>query len=104
VHLQARKMLIIDLPRNPRFPYQAGQFQKSHAAGAILALQQYLELNFGERISLEQMAAVASLEPRTLLRRFRSATGDSPVRSIRQLIKSPTSAAKRSMGPAAARR
>lgn len=73
------KLLLIDPQRRSQSPYQSGQFKKSHADSAILVLQDYLEHHYAERLTLEQMAAVAGLGQRTLLRRFRSATGDSPI-------------------------
>jgi transcriptional regulator GlxA family with amidase domain len=79
------KFLLIDPRRSSQSPYQTGQFRKSHADKAILALQEYLEQNFGDHLTLEQMRRVAGLEQRTLLRRFRKATGDSPVTYLQRV-------------------
>lgn len=79
------KFLLIDPRRSSQSPYQAGQFRKSHADHAILALQEYLEQHFGDPMTLEQMGRVAGLEQRTLLRRFRKATGDSPVTYLQRV-------------------
>lgn len=79
------KFLLIDPQRNSQSPYVSGQFQKSHADAAILALQDYLERHYAERVTLEQMGAAAGLGQRTLLRRFRSATGDSPVMYLQRI-------------------
>jgi transcriptional regulator GlxA family with amidase domain len=79
------KFLLIDPQRNSQSPYMSGQFQKSHADAAILALQDYLERHYAERVTLEQMGTVAGLGQRTLLRRFRSATGDSPIMYLQRI-------------------
>ena len=79
------KFLLIDPQRNCQSPYQPGQFQTSHADAAILALQQYLEGHYSERMTLEQMGTVAGLGQRTLLRRFRKAIGDSPIMYLQRL-------------------
>jgi transcriptional regulator GlxA family with amidase domain len=79
------KFLLIDPRRSSQSPYQAGQFRKSHADAAVLALQEYLEHHFGDHLSLEQMGRIAGLEQRTLLRRFRKATGDSPVLYLQRI-------------------
>jgi transcriptional regulator GlxA family with amidase domain len=79
------KFLLIDPQRNSQSPYQSGQFQKSHADTAILALQQYLEQHYNEKVTLEQMGTIAGLGQRTLLRRFRTATGDSPIMYLQRV-------------------
>lgn len=79
------KFLLIDPRRSSQSPYQAGQFRKSHADHAVLALQEFLEHHFGDHLTLEQMGRVAGLEQRTLLRRFRKATGDSPVLYLQRI-------------------
>jgi transcriptional regulator GlxA family with amidase domain len=79
------KFLLIDPLRSSQCPYQAGQFQKSHADHAILSLQEYLEQHLGDRLTIEQMSRIAGLGQRTLLRRFRKATGDSPVMYLQRV-------------------
>jgi transcriptional regulator GlxA family with amidase domain len=79
------KFLLIDPRRSSQTPYQAGQFRKSHADQAVLAVQELLEKHFGDHLTLEQMGRIAGLEQRTLLRRFRRATGDSPVMYLQRV-------------------
>ena len=79
------KFLLIDPRRSSQSPYQAGQFRKSHADSAVLELQEYLEQHFSDHLTLEQMSRTAGLEQRTLLRRFRKATGDSPVLYLQRI-------------------
>ncbi len=79
------KFLLIDPQRNSQVPYQSAQFPKSHGDTAILRLQDYLEHNYSRRFALEQMEKIAGLGQRTLLRRFRSATGDSPIMYLQRI-------------------
>jgi transcriptional regulator GlxA family with amidase domain len=79
------KFLLIDPRHGSQSPYQAGQFRKSHADQAVLALQEYLEQHFGDRLTLDLMSRIAGLEQRTLLRRFRKATGDSPIMYLQRI-------------------
>ena len=79
------KFLLIDPGRRSQSPYQAAQFQKSHADQAILSLQEHLEGHFSERLTLAQMGRIAGLEQRTLLRRFRAATGDTPIMYLQRV-------------------
>lgn len=79
------KFLLIDPRRSSQSPYQQGQFKKSHADEAILSLQEYMEHHYVEPLTLAQLAMIAGLEQRTLLRRFRSATGDSPIMYLQRV-------------------
>lgn len=79
------KFLLIDPQRHSQSPYQAAQFPRTHADAAILALQGYLESHYNEPVTLKQMGTIAGLGERTLLRRFRSATGDSPIMYLQRL-------------------
>jgi transcriptional regulator GlxA family with amidase domain len=79
------KFLLIDPQRNSQAPYQTGQFQKSHADEAILSLQEHMERHYAKPITVAQLARIAGLEQRTLLRRFRSATGDSPITYLQRI-------------------
>lgn len=50
-----------------------------HGDTAVFAVQEHLDRAGSEAISVEDMAALAGLEPRTFFRRFRRATGLTPI-------------------------
>lgn len=79
------KFLLIDPRRGSQSPYQPGQFQKSHADADILSLQEYMEHHYAEPLTLAQLAKFVGLGQRTLLRRFRAATGDSPIMYLQRM-------------------
>lgn len=56
-----------------------------HKDGLVLAVQHKLESHFAAPLSLATMAAWVHVSPRTLQRRFRAATGESPLGYLQKL-------------------
>ena len=56
---------------------------QTHGDGAVLKVQEWVHMRDGRGVSLAAMATAAGLERRTLLRRFPSATGMSPIEYCR---------------------
>ena len=54
-----------------------------HGDGAVLKAQEWVHMRDGRGVSLAAMATAAGLERRTLLRRFASATGMTPIEYCR---------------------
>jgi transcriptional regulator GlxA family with amidase domain len=54
-----------------------------HGDKAVLKAQEWVHMRDGRGVSLAAMATAAGLEPRTLLRRFASATGMTPIEYCR---------------------
>jgi len=59
--------------------------QTYHQDDAILTVQQWLEIHFSEALTLDQLAARALMSLRTFKRRFKEATGVTPLSYIQQL-------------------
>jgi transcriptional regulator GlxA family with amidase domain len=57
----------------------------THGDGAVLKAQEWVHLRNGTGVSLAAMATAAGLERRTLLRRFASATGMTPIEYCRRV-------------------
>jgi transcriptional regulator GlxA family with amidase domain len=57
--------------------------RQTHGDGAVLKAQEWVHMKDGRGVSLAAMATAAGLEQRTLLRRFASATGMSPIKYCR---------------------
>ncbi len=79
------KLLLIDPSRRLQSPYQTRGFHKTHGDSAILMLQEWLENNFSKAHSIGDLAQRARLGERTLMRRFKKATGDTPLEYLQQL-------------------
>ncbi len=65
--------------RTLQTPYIAFISQKNHSDELILKVQGYLEENFKSAFSIDDISNEYGLSRRTLERRFKTATGDSPI-------------------------
>lgn len=79
------KILLIDPSRHLQSPYQTCSFNKSHGDTEILAIQQWLEENSTRPITIHDLAGRAGQGERTFMRRFKKATGDTPLEYLQQL-------------------
>ncbi len=80
----ARHMLIDPGGREQR-NYRSFRPPLNHGDGAILALQHWLEGHGDAHITVKVMAARTHLSPRTFLRRFKAATGQTPTLYVQNL-------------------
>ena len=72
------KAFVIDAGRTSQAPYGALQARRYHSDAAILKLQDWLDVNYTRPVTLQALAAFADLTERSLIRRFKAATGDTP--------------------------
>ncbi|MDI9244808.1 helix-turn-helix domain-containing protein [Marinobacter sp. CHS3-4] len=72
------KSFVIDAGRTSQAPYSAMQSRRYHSDQAVLQLQEWLDQHYPEPISLHSLAALSGLTERSLIRRFKAATGDTP--------------------------
>jgi transcriptional regulator GlxA family with amidase domain len=79
------RILLIDPARRLQSPYQTCNFKKNHGDTEILAIQDWLQENLGEPVSLQILAGRAALGERTFMRRFKKATGDTPLEYLQHL-------------------
>jgi len=79
------KVFLVDSGRRIQTPYQTYQFPKNHGDNTIVFVQDWLESNFMESISLEGIMEQSRLGKRTLSRRFKKATGDTPLAYLQKL-------------------
>ena len=92
------KAFVIDAGRTSQAPYSVLQAKRYHSDKVIHQVQDWLEAHFKEPVSLPELSSFAGLSERSLLRRFRQATGDSPssylqllrVEEARRLLESST--------------
>lgn len=79
------KIFLVDSGRKIQSPYEMYQFQKKHGDTEIEKTQNWLEKNFAQPVTLEQLASVSNLGKKTLLRRFKQATGDTPLSYLKRV-------------------
>src|SRR4030042_3967763 len=65
--------------RHSQTPYSVFQFQKKHADEAVKLVQQWLETNYAGAVDMNAVAKLHGMSRRTFERRFKKATGDTPL-------------------------
>lgn len=86
VAVQCAKSMVIDMGRTSQTPYTSVlEYQKFHADAVVLAAQTYLEENFNRSVNLDEIAALHHVSRRTFERRFKAATGDSPLTYLQRI-------------------
>ncbi len=73
------KSLLLESNRTSQSPFILFDYRKNHADHTIRQAQQFMEKNFTRTISLENLAGDLNISSRHFKRRFRAATGDSPL-------------------------
>jgi transcriptional regulator GlxA family with amidase domain len=79
VALQSSKSVISDIGRTTQAPYAIFQFQKDHSDNRILTVQEWIENNFDQTFNYDKLARNYGMSRRTFERRFKTATGDTPL-------------------------
>jgi transcriptional regulator GlxA family with amidase domain len=79
------KAFMIDIDRYSQSPFIIFQGQKSHEDEVIKKAQGYIEDNFKERISVEDLAHEMALSRRSLERRFKHATSNTVTEYIQRV-------------------
>jgi transcriptional regulator GlxA family with amidase domain len=73
------KVLAVDKNRLSQRPYFLFADQRDHGDRDVLQIQDWLEAHYREAVDIETQSHRAAMSVRTLNRRFRAATGESPV-------------------------
>lgn len=79
VAIQCSKALLHDMGRQSQAPYRILNFQKRHADDAIRAVQLWLENHYSQPVDMNDVARTHGMSRRTFERRFKNATGDTPL-------------------------
>jgi transcriptional regulator GlxA family with amidase domain len=79
------KHLIVDTNTSPQAPYFLLHPMKQHGDPDILALQEWIEAHYRDEVTTSALADQGGMSERSLSRRFRSATGESPRAYIRRV-------------------
>jgi transcriptional regulator GlxA family with amidase domain len=85
VALFCSKAFQIDYERSSQSHFAIFRGQKDHEDDAIKQAQQYIELNFREKITVDELAAVLTIGRRNLERRFKKATSNTVVEYIQRV-------------------
>ncbi len=82
---QTARALVMDMDRKSQSPYMIFRFEKSHGDEEILNIQKWIENNFNTGIRINRLAQKAGMSRRTFERRFKNATGDSPLQYVQRV-------------------
>lgn len=83
--VECAKSLAHDIGRDTQQPYTPFRFQRNHSDDAVLQCQHFFENSFQEDIDLDKLARQSGMGRRTLERRFKAATGDSPLTYLQRV-------------------
>ena len=83
--LQSAKIFEIDIERNSQSPFIIFRGQKEHDDEAIKNAQTFIEANYQEKITVDQLASMLAISRRNLERRFKKATSNSIVEYIQRV-------------------
>ena len=79
------KMFQIDIERDSQSPFIMFSGQKDHEDEPIRKAQEFIEGNFQERITVDNLASMLALSRRNLERRFKKATSNTVVEYIQRV-------------------
>lgn len=85
VAMQSAKALLIETPRAWQAGFAVVPLKTEHSDDAISRAQDWLYENFHRTFPLEEPARRAGMSMRTFVRRFKEATGDSPLNYLQKL-------------------
>lgn len=79
------KLILVDMYKDVQTSYSIFMAQKQHNDEPILKAQELIENNVTEKLSLEDLYEHSMLSERSFLRRFKNATGNTPVQYIQRV-------------------
>jgi transcriptional regulator GlxA family with amidase domain len=79
------KYFAIDIGRDSQSQFAIFRGQRDHNDQGIRQVQDYIEKNYEERITVENLAAIMLVGRRTFERRFKEATNNTPLEYIQRV-------------------
>ncbi|MBJ7881915.1 GlxA family transcriptional regulator [Gelidibacter salicanalis] len=83
--IMAAKGFMIDIDRSSQSPFMIFSGQKSHKDEDVLKAQNYIEQNYKDKISVDDLCEHIALSRRTLERRFKKSTSNSVVEYLQRV-------------------
>ncbi len=81
---QTSRVLLLDPTRQSQAPYVMYSFDKRHGDGKIIDMQEWIEMHYNSRITVDLLAKKAAMSRRNFERRFKIATGESPIQYLQR--------------------
>lgn len=83
--ISSSKMFEIDIERNSQSLFIIFRGQKDHEDLVIIKAQEYIELNYAKKITVDQLASNLAMSRRHLERRFKKATSNTVVEYMQRV-------------------
>jgi transcriptional regulator GlxA family with amidase domain len=83
--IHCAKNFQIDLDRNSQSPFIIFEGQKGHQDEQVKQAQEFIEKNYRERITVDQLTSLLALSRRNLERRFKKATANTLIQYIQRV-------------------
>jgi transcriptional regulator GlxA family with amidase domain len=81
----ASKYFSLDISRNSQSQFAIFNGQKEHADKEVLFIQEFIELHYAEKFTVESLAGKVNIARRTFERRFKNATHNSIIEYIQRV-------------------
>lgn len=81
----ASKYFAIDIDRESQAAFMMFTGQKDHSDEEVKKAQEYIEENYWEKISVEDLANKVAVSRRSFERRFKQATGNTPIEYLQRV-------------------
>ncbi len=82
---ETARSAVVDAVRNSQLAYDLARSKKYHQDQDVLDIQSWLEEHYSESINLENLAEKFNMSTRTFKRRFKAATGETPLNYLQGL-------------------
>lgn len=82
---QCAKLFLVDPGKASQASYTIFNARKGHGDKTILRAQELIESNFAGAMKMEDLARQVGISPRHFIRRFKKATGETPLRYLQQI-------------------
>ena len=79
------KIMLADPYRELQTPFHGRSFEKQHNDNEVLKAQEWMESHYSTSLLIDDIAAQFSMGARNFKRRFKQATGESPLAYLQQL-------------------
>lgn len=83
--IQCSKIYQVDIDRQSQSPFIIFQGQKDHEDEQIKQAQEFIEKNYQERITIDQLTSMLALSRRNLERRFKKATTNTVIEYVQRV-------------------
>jgi transcriptional regulator GlxA family with amidase domain len=85
VAVQTAKALLLESPRIWQSPFASQPPRSAHDDEPVQRAQKWLVSHFREQVDLDELAGKVAMSPRNFARRFKAATGESPLGYLHRL-------------------